>query len=66
MFDPKSLWLGQVPLILGPSSWAAGMVPSPGPEGPIGMPYDPGRSLREGEELPRKSPALAVGSGQKL
>jgi hypothetical protein len=37
-------WLGQVPLVLGPSSWGSGMLPpaslSPGPDGPIGMPYD--------------------------
>lgn len=24
--NPKSPWLGQVPLVLGPSSWGAGMV----------------------------------------
>lgn len=86
MFRGSSPWLGQVPLVLGPSSWGAGMAslvlfPDPGPVGPIGPPYDewwkhfgrdagisynppgsrrcrdegphdPGRALREGEEIP--------------
>jgi hypothetical protein len=36
MFRSKSPWLGQVPLVLGPSSWGVGMMPATPP--PV---YDP-------------------------
>lgn len=37
MFWNKSPWLGQVPLVLGPSSWGAGMV-APAVYDPQGLP----------------------------
>lgn len=51
MFQNRGPWLGQVPLVLGPSSWGAGMVPL-APSSPFAgaveweegrgyVPYDP-------------------------
>jgi hypothetical protein len=40
-------WLGQVPLILGPSSWGAGSFPTPMAQ----RPRSPGDSLREGDVI---------------
>jgi hypothetical protein len=43
MFGNRGPWLGQVPLVLGPSSWGAGMVPL-APSSPFAgayAPYDP-------------------------
>lgn len=45
MFHRKGPWLGQVPLVVGPSSWGAGIVPSQQ------RASEPGASLEEGQEI---------------
>lgn len=37
----RGAWLGQIPLVLGPSSWGAGMVPIGPPQGLVPTPVPP-------------------------
>lgn len=45
MLNRKGPWLGQVPLVLGPSSWGAGAFVPPRRK-------EPASSLQEGDEIP--------------
>lgn len=51
MFINKNTWLGQIPLVLGPSSWGAGMMPSAAPVPMITPPYYGQWGVNEGGSI---------------